>query len=330
MNMQQSMRRGPAAVVFLALLGMLVSACSGPVSTDAVSAATINGTTITMTQFQAMTRLIIGVDQISGSPNGTAIGGWQQQSGKTELVKAQQQVLALLITNMVLDNTIHKNVKLYAINLADLKTQEDAKVVQFFSSVPVAFQPLVDQGLLTTATYRPFVYQQLAETALTQSAGLTFSTAHIKILTVQSQKTADALMQQLENGADWTTLALKNSIDPAKSAGGDIASLVPHFLPASIDQVVFGKSATLNKIAEVHSRLGWSLVEPLTVTNNVLLSKLDNTVPIIPNATVSAANAAVNGYLNNLANQMNIAINVNWCNDSSGQNCNPIFPPDQM
>lgn len=329
MMQQQLSRRGPAMAALFLVLGLLISACSGPTPTDTMNAATVNGTVISMTQFQTLTRLLIGIDQINGASNGSPVAAWQAPAGKAEIAKAQKSAISLLITNLAFDNDVRLHAKTYGFTLAQVKTQENAKLKQLFSQVPAQFQPLEDQGLLTMENYRPFIHQQTIEDLLATSAGFTFATTHIKILTVRQKKDADALLKQLTNGGDWTGLAVKNSIDPAQSAGGDIASLVPHYLPAEIDQVVF-TNPVLNKIVEVHSRLGWSLVEVLAQPTIEPFSKLDNTVAIVPTAQVSAAGAAVNGYIARITNQMSQNINVNWCGEVSGKNCPALYPADQI
>jgi hypothetical protein len=324
--MMQQRQRKPTAMLVLALVGLVMVACSGP--SDAVSAASFNSSSISMSQYDLLTRLVIGVDQV----NDPSVPFWQQIAGKTELGKAQSRVLNLLITNMVLDQDLAKNPTIYHTDQTAIKQAEDAQLKQLFSAVPSQFQPLVSEGLLTPETYRPFVHQQALENALTASPNFTFSTAHIKLLTVKTKAQADDFLAQLKknNGANWTALATKNSIDSAASAGGDIATVVPYYLPTELNDAVFGPKDTPQGIMEVHNRLGWSLVEVLARSSNVVWSKLDNTVPITANAQFSVAGAAVYGYINHLVHQGNLAVNVNWCNNTSGQNCSAIFPTDLM
>jgi hypothetical protein len=317
---QRATWRWPIAAIFLTLVGMLVSACSAPGLGDASQAASLNGQRISMAQYVAETRLIDAVDRV----NDPTIPTWQNPQGRQSLTQAQQRVLSLLISNIVLRH----NVK---ISDSDLKKQEDAKLKQLFSQVPPQYKPLVDQGILTPETYRPFVEEQILQSLYTQN--LTVNTAHIRILTTKTKAQADALLKQLQGGATWSTLAVKNSIDGAAGSGGEIPTLVPYFLPPQIDAVVFGAKQVpndSNHIYEVQSHMGWSLVQVVSRTPNVKFSALDNTAPIISNAQVSAQGAAIIGLLNHLARAEHVSVNANWCNNSSGGPCPDLFPADQV
>ncbi len=316
----QRTRRWSLPALLLALLGTVLAACSGP--SDVVNAAVANGQPITMAQYQTETRLIDAVNHVSDP----TIPTWQNITGRVSLAQAQQRVLSLYITNMLLRAYLNK---LNPTWVKTLKQQEDTKLAQLFSQVPPQYKPLVDQGILTQETYRPFIEEQLLDTQLEQN--LKIDTAHIRLLTVKTKAQADALLTQLKGGANWATLASKNSIDGAQSSGGEIATLVPHFLPPQIDQVVF-TPATIdpNAIQEVHSALGWSLVQVVSRTPNVAWSTLDNTVPVIPTSQVGVQSAALIGFIDNLGSQAHVAVNTNWCNNPSGAQCPPLFPNAQV
>jgi parvulin-like peptidyl-prolyl isomerase len=312
----QHTRRWSLAALLLALMGTVLAACGGP--SDAVNAAVVNGQAIPMTQYQAETRLIDAVTHISDP----TVPTWQNTTGRATLAQAQQRVLSLLITNMVLRSYLK-------INPTTLKKQEDAKLAQLFSQIPPQYKALADQGILTKETYRPFVEEQILDNDLEQNLKIT--TAHIRILTVKTKAQADALLKQLQGGANWATTAAKYSIDGAQGAGGDIPTLVPYFLPPQIDQVVFAPaSINPNTIQEVHSSLGWSLVQVVSRTPNVPWSTLDNTVPVIPTSQVGVQSAALIGDINHLSSQAHIAVNANWCNNASGAQCPPLYPASQV
>jgi len=190
---QRANRRWPIAAMFLTLVGMLVSACSAPGLGDASQAASLNGYSVSMAQYVAETRLVDAVDRVNDPTTLT----WQHPAGRHALAAAQQSVLNLLLTNQVL---LHHT----TIKPADLKKQEDAKLAQLFSQVPPQYKPLTDQGLLTPETYRPFVEQQILETAYTKT--LPINTARILILTTKTKTQADGLLNSCrtaQTGPRW-------------------------------------------------------------------------------------------------------------------------------
>jgi hypothetical protein len=315
--MRSLFQRHTLAICVLACLGVLVTACSGPTLSGGTNAASVDGVTISMAQYLDETRLIDAVNHLTDPSTNT----WQTLTGRQTLAQAQQRVLSLLIGNIVVQRYLH-------ISPSDLQKQEDAKLDQLFATVPDQYKAMVDQGILTRETYRPFVAEQILDADLEQNLHVT--TAHIRILTVRDKTTADKLLHQLQNGGDWTTLATKYSIDGAQSSGGDIPTLVPYFLPPQIDQIVFAPKAPDSQVHEVQSRMGWSLVQVLSRTPNVAWSSLDNAVSILPTSQATVQNAAILGEINHLGASANPTVNTNWCNNASGATCPALFPADQL
>lgn len=319
--MQRQFGRVPALAMIIALVSLVLAGCSGPTLSDATAAATVNNTTVSMTTYLAMVRLVYEADRL----NNVSLGPWQDPAGRQEQMQAQQQVLSTLISNVVLD----KAAKAAKINPATIASQEQAQINTLFISVPAQFKPLVDSGVLTPAIYRPFVHESVVQTLL--GANLTFDMAQIKIITVAKQSLAESLQKQLLAGADRTKTARQYSTDVATTNGGQILSLVPGYLPTEIDHAVFvNKTFDPKAIQIVHSHIGWSMIQIVQLTPNVKFSTLDNTVPITPVAQVSAQGAAMLGYINGLARQSSITVNVNWCNAVSGATCPALFPADQV
>jgi hypothetical protein len=320
--MQRQFRRVPALAIIALLASLILAGCSGPTPSNASSAATVNGTSVSMTTYLAMVRLIYEADRL----NNPALTPWQDPAGRKEQMQAQQQVLNTLISNVILD----KAAKAAKIGSATIAKQEQSQIDSLFSNVPSAFTPLVDQGVLTRAIYRPFVHESVLQSLL--GANLTFDTAQVDIITVAKQSLAESLQKQLLAGtADWTKTAKQYSTDVAASNGGQIQTLVPGYLPKEIDHAIFSSTKFDPKAIQlVHSHIGWSLIKIVSLTPKVKFAELDNNVPITPPAQVSAQGAAMTGYINGLVHQSAVAVNVNWCNGVSGGTCPQLFPTDQV
>lgn len=313
------------AVIALVAVGLLMSACNGPTLTDASTAAVVNGQQISLTQYQSVTRLLFELNRLQtpGSPT------WQQAAGRAEIVTVQKQVLGLLAQNILLEKDVKQiDPKL----LAQLKQQEDTQLKQTFAQLPPQYKPLVDAGILTSDTVRPLAYNQLLLQSIFQK--VTVPTAHIRILTVRDQQQAEDLRKTLTNGGDWATLATQHSLDPAKSAGGDVAVLVPGIFPKALDQQVFDPKTAGTAPFLVKSRLGshvgWSVVQVVSRTPNIAMSQLPTQSSVFQGGTQSVQGAAVEGVVRDLATKNPPQINVNWCNSVSGHDCGPVIALDQL
>lgn len=313
-------------VIALVALGLLMSACNGPTLTDASVAATVSGQTISLTQYQSLTRLLYELNRLQTPSTPT----WQQATGRTELVTIQKQVLGLLVQNILLTKKLKV---LDPTGLAQMKQQESDQLKQTFATLPAQYKPLIDAGILTSDSVRPLVDNQLLLQDIFQK--MTVQTAHIRILTVKDTHTnnkqqAEDLRNMLVNGQDWSKLATQHSIDPAASAGGDIPVLIPGVFPREIDQQVFDPKTVGTDPFLVQSRLGWSIVQVVTRTPNVPISQLDAQKALFPGGAQNVQGSAIAGIISYLAAADKPNTRVNWCSAISGKDCGPVIAPDQM
>lgn len=65
--------------------------------------------------------------------------------------------------------------------------------------------------------------------------------AMAKHILVKTKAEAEALKQQLANGADFAKLARKHSIYPSRKRDGDLGEIFPGQLVKPIEQVIFRK-----------------------------------------------------------------------------------------
>ncbi len=333
-QMQHKPQRRPTVVLLFALVGMLFAACSGPSLGDASNAAIIGNKAISTSQFLAVTKLLEGVANVQDS----SLPSWQLLRGRVAHQKAQQQALNLLATNMVIDQNAKGLLTPEA--WARVKTLEDAQVQSDFKQLTGTspYKPLVDQGILTPDTYRPFVHQQIVEQQFLdpknlKGGDLRVDLAHVKIITVKTKAQANTILAALKSGGDWASLATKNSLDSAQASGGDIVAVPPGYLPAEVDGVVFGKgSIPVNTTVEVAkaSRLGYSIVQVVSRNTGIFLSTLDSTQPIVTNARTSLQGAAINGLITQWSRAAHAQVNVNWCGNTGGVSCGPVLTLDQQ
>ncbi len=307
-------RKGAWVGVVILLLGTMLAGCSSPAQVNV--AATVNGQTITMDQYLKATRLLYAVDGLQNS-----LPTWQTPTGRADLVNAQAQALTILMTNILWKQQLLSLIaqKKLTVPLATLDSQITSQTQSDFVQLKVQYAPLVQQNILTPESYRYLVIQRIyGNTFLTtQSVPI----ARVQIISVPTKAMALDLEKQVQAGADWTTLATKQSTDPAHAQGGDIGALPPGILPSAIDKVIFApQTPKPDAIAVVQTpEFGWTLVRVESISSQTL-STLDNTVPVIQ-GSLTVLSAAINYVTYSLLDAAHISIHVDWCGNTSGQAC---------
>jgi peptidyl-prolyl cis-trans isomerase C len=87
--------------------------------------------------------------------------------------------------------------------------------------------------------------------------------AHALHILVKTREQADALKQQLAQGAKFGDLARKHSLCPSAKKGGDLGEFQRGHMVAAFDQVVFTK-ATLEVHGPIKTKFGWHLIKTLS------------------------------------------------------------------
>lgn len=310
--MQPRLQQHNRATIFslFALITIIFAACSGP--SASTSAATVYSQNISMHDYQSLTRLYYAASLISDP----TIQSWQVPSGRGSLVSAQKTALRVLVDNVLLEHQAQAQ----NMNLATVRSQTETTLQKIFKQIPTQLQPLVDQQVLTTDSFRPLIYQQQLETSLYPVAQV--QEAHVKIITVTAQQQALTIQQQLQGGADWSNLAGLYSIDPAKPLGGDIATLFAGILPTEVDAKIFIAHPD-TAIQVVKSSVGYSVLQVVSM-QTVKIGDLPTNAGIFPSSTVSIQNSAGQSYLRSLIAAGSISVHVNWCNDPAGNACGSL------
>jgi len=79
---------------------------------------------------------------------------------------------------------------------------------------------------------------------------------------VKTDKQANEIKAQLDNGADFTKLARKFSLCPSKKKGGDLGEFRPGQMVKAFDNVVF-KKPILIVHGPVKTKFGYHLIKTL-------------------------------------------------------------------
>ena len=84
--------------------------------------------------------------------------------------------------------------------------------------------------------------------------------ASARHILVETEEKCVELKSQIDNGAEFATLAANNSKCPSGADGGDLGSFAPGMMVPEFDKVVF--SAPLNEVqGPVKTQFGYHLLE---------------------------------------------------------------------
>lgn len=86
--------------------------------------------------------------------------------------------------------------------------------------------------------------------------------ANARHILVKTKQEAQKLKQQLEQGADFATLARKHSLCPSKKQGGNLGEFRPGQMVKAFDNVVF-KLPVLTVHGPIKTKFGFHLIETI-------------------------------------------------------------------
>ncbi len=223
----------PVFVLAMTLCVVLLSGCGPASSSGGVpAAAAVNGHTVSLAQYQDMVRIF---ELVNNTPQ-----DWQSPGGRTGLAGAQRNALDFLINLEVMRQQVaaqhlHPSAKARADARKSIQDSLSANLKQSPNdSRTIALIHAANADVLDLYA------EQAADTqALAGSAAIKVSSAHLRALAATSQADAQKYQQQVQQGADFATVAKAHSQDPSLPAGGDIGTIYQGQLPANFDTAIF-------------------------------------------------------------------------------------------
>lgn len=264
-------RRLPLALAAILCLFVLAG-CGASASAGPLVAARVNGDGISLTDYQAM----LAWDEASAAlPDSSGQPGisttWQTPDGRNGLAQTQQTALDFLVNLQLMRQQLH-NLHL-AVPSADLAAAH-AQLQSAIKAAAARNDPTLNAAL---ATLTPQVQDLLSEQEADQQtliAHLKVPTVHVRLIVVASQNTANNLLGQLKNGADFAQLAKANSQDAQSAqAGGEYGTVYIGQFGSQFDALVFAKSPAKDFILPIN---GNYFIFEVTKPANVPLSGLNN------------------------------------------------------
>jgi len=270
------MRISFRSVLLIAAVALL-AACGGQQSTVDTSTvlATVNGVPITNDMFRAYVRSLAG--------------------GQEPQLDAQKQQLVLnrLIDMEVLAQEAQKSgLEKDAKIAADLRIQRTGLMAQQFVQQYLAQHPVTQQQI------------QAEYDARTKAMpGTEYRARHILVPTEQQAK---GLINQLNHGANFATLAKKYSKDSSGKQGGELGWFSPdQMVPAFSAAVAQLKKGEFTK-QPVHTQFGWHVIQ-LEDTRSMPPPSLDS---VRDQLTNSLEGQEIEAYVNQLRKSATVDISA--------------------
>ncbi len=275
------MKHARLLLIFLAApLALFAAGCggsggNGKVPADAV--AVVDGVPITQAEFESM--LAANKAQLKAQKQAVPKPGTAQYSAlrarivdflvqRTEFEAKAKSALGIEITDQQIEQRLTQIKKQY---FAGSQTRYLAQIKkQGLTDEQV--HASVKSQLLSEAIFKKVT----ASTTVTPAAVAAYYNAHIasyrqpekrqvRHILVKTKAQADSIEQQLKNGADFATLAKKDSIDTSsKALGGTLPGGIQRGQTvAPFDKVAFAlKTKAIS--APVHTQFGWHIIQALS------------------------------------------------------------------
>lgn len=228
-------RWGQVLLIFLLAL-LALGGCASP-TTDLLGAAQVNGQTITLDQYLRFVQINKSLCQLQNQLRGviTTPIDWNDPARRDDLAAVRRESLDQLI-NADLTNAeataLHIGISRQAIDQLINELQQQGALL------PSDLLPSLHSSVDDLRVLARQALQQQAILQLTPNA--TTVEAHVAWIAVKSQATAEDVLAQLRQGADFGMLAQKYSQDSTRSTAGDAGYFVPGQAAPALDKVIFG------------------------------------------------------------------------------------------
>ena len=198
-------------------------------------------------------------DPVVAIVNGTQIKRSDLEAAQRQLPEQYRQMPLEMLYDPLLDRVIDS--QLLLAKAKEQKLGDDPKVQE---EIARARDSVLRDSLVQQAIDKGSTKEKLdaAYNALRTQPGFAFEEVHARHILLGSEEEAREVIKQLQNGADFATLAKEKSTDPsAASNGGDLGffrreAMVPEFAEAafSIEPGTIGKDP-------VKSQFGWHVIK---------------------------------------------------------------------
>jgi parvulin-like peptidyl-prolyl isomerase len=233
------------------LAGGLLAACGSPTGADV--AATVDGTEIPRSQVEAAVReLVDDPEDLDAEQRGSQVG------------PAQRAVLNVLIQAAIIGNAVaDRGIEVTDEDAAAYRSQ----LVSDFGSEEALLEAARGQAITPSLLDEVFVYQEAGVQLLIRdlAGDDEVELRTIRHILVESEEQAQDVVDELDAGADFATLAAERSIDTGSAQrGGELPPTGPGSYVDGFEQAAWG-SPEGETVGPVESEFGWHVLEVVEI-----------------------------------------------------------------
>jgi peptidyl-prolyl cis-trans isomerase C len=233
------------------LAGGMLAACGSPTGADV--AATVDGTEIPRSQVEAAVReLVDDPEDLDAEQRGSQVG------------PAQRAVLNVLIQAAIIGNAVaDRGIEVTDEDAAAYRSQ----LVSDFGSEEALLEAARGQAITPSLLDEVFVYQEAGVQLLVRdlAGDDEVEIRTIRHILVGSEEEAQDVVDELDAGADFATLAAERSIDTGSAQrGGELPPTGPGSYVDGFEQAAW-ESPEGETVGPVESEFGWHVLEVVEI-----------------------------------------------------------------
>jgi peptidyl-prolyl cis-trans isomerase C len=199
-------------------------------------------------------------DPVVATVDGTEIHRSEVEAAARSLPEQYRQMPLEMLYGVLLDRVIDFRLLANQAEELDLQADEEVQVALARARADVLRDALIQQKIEdgTTEAALQERYEQLKETE-----DFAREEVHARHILLETEEEARAVIEQLEGGAEFATVAQEKSIGPSAATGGDLGYFTRQQMVPEFAEAAFAMEAGETSSEPVQTQFGWHVIAVL-------------------------------------------------------------------
>ena len=196
-------------------------------------------------------------DPVVATVDGTEILRSEVEAAARSLPEQYRQMPLEMLYGVLLDRVIDFRLLANQAEELDLEDDEDVQVALARARADVLRDALIQQRIEEGSTDAALQarYEQLKE-----NPDFAREEVHARHILLETEEEARAVIEQLEGGADFATVAQEKSIGPSAQTGGDLGYFTRDQMVPEFAEAAFAMESGETSSAPVQTQFGWHVI----------------------------------------------------------------------
>lgn len=196
-------------------------------------------------------------DPVVATVDGTEIRRSEVEAAARSLPEQYRQMPLEMLYGVLLDRVIDFRLLANQAEELDLEDDEDVQVALARARADVLRDALIQQRIEEGSTDAALQarYEQLKE-----NPDFAREEVHARHILLETEEEARAVIEQLEGGADFATVAQEKSIGPSAATGGDLGYFTRDQMVPEFAEAAFAMESGETSSAPVQTQFGWHVI----------------------------------------------------------------------